>query len=157
MEIHWTTIADFISGNKEEVKETFEQVLMYCNELGLIGGKDFAVDGLRLPSNASIDMSGTEEQLKKRLAACRKMAAKHIERHARKDAQGASDEGTEERFEKRQKKLNGQIEKIQEFLEKMKKKEGRDGKEIQSNVTDNESAVIHSAKGVDFTPLSLHG
>ena len=147
MSIHWTTIADFISGNKEEVKEIFVQVLMYCNELGLIGGKDFAQDGLRLPSNASIDMSGTEKQLKKRLATYQKMAAKHIERHARKDAQGVSDEGTEERFDKRQKHLNRQIEKIKDFLEKMKKKEGRDGKEIQSNVTDNESAMIHSAKG----------
>jgi len=147
MEIHWTTIAGFISGNKEAVKETFEQVLTYCNELGLIGGKDFAMDGLRLPSNASIDMSGTEKQLKKRLEVYQKMAAKHIERHARRDAQGAGDEGTEERFENRQKQLNGRIEKIGAFLKKMKKKEGRDGKEIQSNVTDNESAMIHSSKG----------
>jgi len=147
MEIHWTTIAEFISGNKEEVKETFIHVLMYCNELGLIGGENFAVDGLRLPSNASMEMSGTEEQLKKRLAVCEKMAAKHIERHARKDAQGTNDAETEKRFEKRQRRLTSQMEKIKDFLEKMKKKEGRDGKEIQSNVTDNESAMIQSSKG----------
>jgi len=147
MKIHWTTIADFISGNKEAVTETFVQVLMYCNELGLIGGKDFAQDGLRLPSNASIEMSGTEKQLKKRLEVYRKMAAKHIERHARRDAQGAIDEGTEERFEERQRHLNHQIEKLSNFVKKMKKKEGRDGKEIQSNVTDNESAMIYSSQG----------
>jgi transposase len=147
MDIHWTTIADFVSGNKEAVKETFIQVLMYSNELGLIGGENFAVDGLRLPSNASIDMSGTEEQLKERLAACQKMAEKHIERHARKDAQGIKDEETNERFEKRQKQLNGRIEKIKAFLQGMKKKEGRNVEEIQSNVTDNESAMIHSSKG----------
>jgi len=147
MYIHWTTIADFISGNREAVKETFVQVLMYCNELGLIGGENFAVDGLRLPSNASIEMSGTEKQLKKRLEVCRKMAAGHIERHARKDARGENDAGTEERFEKRQRLLNGRIEKIEHFLKDMKKKEGRDGKEIRSNVTDNESATIHSSKG----------
>jgi transposase len=147
MYIHWTTIADFVSGNKEEVKETFVQVLMYCNELGLTGGENFALDGLRLPSNASKDMSGAEEQLRKRLAVCRRMAAKHIERHARKDEQGASDAVTKKRFEKRQRQLQRQIEKIGDFLEKMQKKEGRDGKEIQSNVTDNESAMIHSSKG----------
>jgi transposase len=147
MNIHWTTIADFVSGNKEAVKETFIQVLMYCNELGLIGGDNFALDGLRLPSNASKEMSGTEEQLRKRLEICRKMATKHIERHARKDAQGASDAETEKRFEERQKRLNRQIEKIGAFLAKMQKKEGRDGKEIQSNVTDNESAMIHSSNG----------
>ena len=56
MRIHWTTIADFISGSKEAVEETFTQVLMYCNELGLIGGENFAVDGLRLPSNALLSL-----------------------------------------------------------------------------------------------------
>jgi len=147
MYIHWTTIADFISGNKEEIKEAFVQVLMYCNELELIGGTDFALDGLRLPSNASIEMSGTEEQLKKRVEIYKKMALKHIERHERKDAQGESDEESEKRYEKRQKHLNQQIEKISNFLKNMKKKEGKDGEEIQSNVTDNESAMIHSSKG----------
>ena len=148
MAIHWTTIADFISGNKGAVEETFTQVLMYCNELGLIGGENYAVDGLRLPSNASIDMSGTEKQLTKRLEVYRRMAASHIERHERKDKQGgAIDGGAEERFSKRQKQLNGRIEKISRFLEKMQKREGRNVHEIQSNVTDNESAMIHSSKG----------
>ena len=147
MDIHYTTIADFISGNKKAFKETFVQVLMYCNELGLIGGENYAIDGLRLPSNASIDMSGTEEQLEKRLGTYKKMAAKHIERHERKDAHGTADAETKKRFEKRQKQLNRRIEKISDFLETMKKKEGRTGEEIQSNVTDNESAMIHSCKG----------
>ena len=48
---------------------------------------------------------------------------------------------------KRQKQLNGRIEKISQFLGKMQKKEGRHVKEIQSNVTDNESAMIQSSKG----------
>jgi transposase len=147
MEIHWTTIADFISGSKEAVKETFVRVLMYCNELGLIGGETFAVDGLRLPSNASIELSGTEEQLKKRLDACRKMAGKHIERHARKDAQGENDADRRKHFEKRQKLLNSRIEKIEDFLMKMKKKEGLYVKETRSNVTDNESSMIQTKKG----------
>jgi hypothetical protein len=39
------------------------------------------------------------------------------------------------------------MEKIQAFLEGMERKEGRNGNETQSNVTDNESAMIHSSKG----------
>jgi transposase len=147
MYIHWTTIAEFVSGNKAEIEKTFVHVLVYCNELGLIGGENYAVDGLRLPSNASIEMSGTEEQLEKRLLVYKKMAQKHIERHERKDAQGAVDVDTKKRYEKRQKHLNLQIEKISNFLEKFEKKEGRNGKELQSNVTDNESALIGSSKG----------
>jgi hypothetical protein len=77
----------------------------------------------------------------------RKMAAKHIERHERKDARGEACEETKKRYEKRQRHLNRQIDKISSFLEKMERKEGLHVKEIQSNVTDNESAMIHSSKG----------
>ena len=76
--IHWTTIAGFISSNSEKFKEVFTKVLMYCGELGLIGGKEFTVDGLRLPSNASKDMSGTKEELEKKLKQYKKMAEKHV-------------------------------------------------------------------------------
>jgi len=120
---------------------------MYCNELGLVGGEEYAVDGLRLPSNASIEQSGTKEQLEKRLLVYRKMAEKHVKRHQKKDERGENDEGVQKRYEKRQRKLNRQIEKISNFLEKMEEKKGKDGREIQSNVTDNESAMIHSKKG----------
>ena len=85
MKIHFTTIADFISCNGKEFKEIFVKVITYCNELSLIGGETFAIDGLRLPSNASIEMSGTEEQLIERLCLYRKMAEKHTARHQKKD------------------------------------------------------------------------
>jgi len=147
MEIHWTTIADFISSSSKEIEIIFEKVLLYCNELGLIGGETFAIDGLRLPSNASIEMSGTKEQLEKRLALYHKMAEKHVCRHRRKDELGEVDTETKEHFEKRQKYLHRQIEKLDNFLETMEVKIGRSGEEIQSNVTDNESAMIHSSKG----------
>jgi transposase len=147
MDIHFTTIADFISSNNEEFKEIFVKVLAFCNELELIGGETYAVDGLRLPSNASMEMSGTGEQLQKRVETYKKMAEKHIARHQKKDAQGETDKESVERFEKRQKQLNDKMNKISNFLAGMEKKEGRGGQEIQSNVTDNDSAIIHSSKG----------
>jgi hypothetical protein len=146
MEIHWTTIADFISGNGEKFKEIFVRVLAYCNELGLIGGETFAIDGLRLPSNASMEMSGTKEQLETRLEYYRRMAKKHLEKHQRRDEKGETDSETRERFEKRQEKLAKRISAISWFLETMEPKKGNRGQEIQSNATDNESAVIHSSK-----------
>jgi transposase len=147
MEMHWTTIADFISKNEEEFKEIFIKVLAYCNELGLIGGRIFAIDGCRLPSNASLDLTGTGEELKKRLGVYQKMAHRHIKRHQKKDEKGEVEEEGKRHYEERQGKLNRGIEKISNFLEKMEKKEGRNGKEIKSNVTDNESALIHTSKG----------
>jgi transposase len=147
MEMHWTTIADFISGNEERFKEIFIQVLAYCNELGLVGGRTFAIDGCRLPSNASLELTGTGEELKKRLGVYRKMASRHIERHQKKDEKGDESKESERHYEERQRKLERGIEKISAFLEKMEKKEGRNGKEKKSNVTDNESALIHTSKG----------
>jgi hypothetical protein len=147
MKPHWTTIADFISGNGEKFKEVFIKVLAYCSELGLVGGQTFATDGLRLPSNASKDLTGTFEGLEKRLKLYRRMAEKHIEKHQRKDAAGKVDEETEMHYQEQQKKLNRKVEKIRNFLDTMEKKKGKRGTETTSNVTDNESALIHTSSG----------
>jgi len=148
MDIHWTTIADFISSNGEDFKEIFVKVLMYCNELGLIGGETFATDGLRLPSNASLENSGTKAQLEKRLGVYRKMAEKHLTRHLKKDESVETvTENEQKRFEKRQRYLNRQIAKLDNFISNMEDKKGKEGQALQSNVTDNESAMIHSSKG----------
>ena len=50
---HFTTIAQFISSMGEEIEPIFRDVLLYCDELGLIGKELFAIDGCKLPSNAS--------------------------------------------------------------------------------------------------------
>jgi len=148
MDIHWTTIASFISKNGKAFEEVFIEVLFICNELGLIGGETFGVDGLRLPSNASIEKSGTKEQLEKRLELYKRMAEKHLERHKRKDALGEVDEKKGKRYIERQKDINNQISGLTSFLKEMKPKIGKSGQENQSNVTDNESAMIHSSKGI---------
>jgi transposase len=145
--MHWTSIADFISSNSEILKRIFVEVLAYCNELDLIGGATFAIDGLRLPSNASRQLTGTEAELQKRLEVYKKIASRHIERHKRKDEAGEVDEEDERRYENRQKVLNQTIDKISNFLENMEKKFGKDGQELRSNVTDNESGLIKSDEG----------
>ena len=147
MDIHWTTIASFIAKNSEAFKDVFKAVLFFCNELGLIGGETFGVDGLRLPSNASIEKSGTKAQLEKRLEMYQRMAEKHLERHQSKDTLGEVDEHKEKLFNERQKDLANQITSLSGFLKDMQPKAGKGGQELQSNVTDNESAMIKSAKG----------
>jgi transposase len=145
-EPHWTTTAGFISGNEDGFKEIFIKVLAYCTGLNLIGGETFAVDGCRLPSNASIELTGTEKDLEKKLKIYRRMAEKHIEKHRRQDERKTADKETERHFQERQNKLNRRIGKIARFLENIEKKEGRRIKEIKSNVTDNESALIFDSK-----------
>ncbi len=60
---HFTTIADFISSHDQETIKLFLEVLLICDEMGLIGKEMFAVDGCKLPSNASKEWSGTKKDL----------------------------------------------------------------------------------------------
>ena len=56
---HFTTIAAFVSGLGNDVAKLFAQVLYLCDRQGLIGRQMFAIDGVKLPSNASKAKSGT--------------------------------------------------------------------------------------------------
>ena len=56
---HNRRIADFIATMDKEIVELFRNVLLVCDDLGLIGNEMFAVDGCKLPSNASKEWSGT--------------------------------------------------------------------------------------------------
>ena len=46
---HFTTIAAFVSSLSAEITEVFRNVLLVCDEAGLIGKEMFAVDGVKLP------------------------------------------------------------------------------------------------------------
>ncbi len=63
---HFTTIAGFVSFSPDEIAKLFKQVLLICDEMGLIGKEMFAIDGCKLPSNASKEWSGTKANLKKK-------------------------------------------------------------------------------------------
>jgi transposase len=58
-----STIAAFISSMKAEILPLFRDVLLVCEEEGILGGTFFALDGLKLPSNGSKEWSGTHSQL----------------------------------------------------------------------------------------------
>src|SRR6266487_355519 len=84
---HFTTIADFVTSMHKEVVGVFRDVLVYADALGLIGKDTFAIDGCKLPSNASKEWSGTHEELRKKQqkyeAATKKIVARHQDRDAK--------------------------------------------------------------------------
>src|SRR5512136_1345910 len=61
-----TTIATFVSSMKNEILPLFRDVLLVCEEMKLLGGTTFALDGCKLPSNASTKWTGTFPDLKKK-------------------------------------------------------------------------------------------
>ncbi|MFY7865685.1 transposase [Roseateles sp.] len=60
----------------DQIKPLFAQVLMTCDAQGLIGREMFAIDGVKLPSNASKERSGTHEELRHCAARLEKAADK---------------------------------------------------------------------------------
>jgi len=82
---HFTTIADFVATMHQEIIGVFRDVLIYADALGLIGKETFAIDGCKLPSNASKQWSGTHDELKNKQPKY-EVAAKIVARHRGRDA-----------------------------------------------------------------------
>ena len=74
---HFTTIADFISSLDQEIIRLFLQVLLTCDAMGLIGKEMFAVDGCKMPSNASKEWSGTKEELQHKKKRWKKLSGRY--------------------------------------------------------------------------------
>jgi transposase len=59
-----SSIASFVASMAAEILSWFRDILLVCAEQQLLGGTVFALDGLKLPSNASKRWSGPLEELK---------------------------------------------------------------------------------------------
>ena len=148
-----STIATFVSSMKDEIKPLFNEVLLVCYEEGLLGGTFFAIDGCRVSSNASQEWSGKLSDLEWKKEKIEKKVEQLISQQEEEDkgdndrddsggSSGLSDrEGQIERLEK-------QAERIKKFLKENGPKIGKQGKEIQSNITDNESCRMRSSHGI---------
>lgn len=144
---HFTTIADFVSTLDKQIIGVFRDVLVYANELGLIGKQTFAIDGCKLPSNASKDWSGTHEELKHKQQKYEAAAKKIVERHRRRDAKEKLSP-MEEQDDKKLVTFRHKISKIKEFLKSHAKNIGPSGNERKSNVSDPDSAKMSTNHGV---------
>jgi transposase len=144
---HFTTIAEFVSGCHEEIASLFQQVVLICDDLGLIGREMFAIDGCKLPSNASKEWSGTREDLKKKQKKINRAVRRILKKHRESDEKELDDD-IREREERQLKTLRQTSRKIREFLAENEEKIGASGKPIQSNITDNESAKMKTSHGV---------
>ena len=145
-----STIAAFVSSMQAEILPLFRDVLMICQELDLLGGTFFALDGLKLPSNASKEWSGTRAELhrkKERLEAkVQELLTEHLQEDNR-DEPPAGPGGGRDR-ERQVQRLQKQAERLEKWLQENKSRQGTTGKEISSNVTDNDSAKMKTAHGV---------
>ena len=144
---HFTTIADFISTLEGEIVSIYRDVLLMCDEAGLIGREMFAIDGVKLPSNASKEWSGTRADFQKKVTKMERAVTYLVRRHRAADETDDSETLKAARA-KQIKTLKASVAKVKGFLKDRPEKLGAAGKPIQSNITDNDSAKIKSGKGV---------
>ena len=140
-----STIAHFVSSMQKEVEVLFSNILLVCAELDLLGGTHFSLDGVKLPSNASKEWSGTFKELERKRDRLQGKLQQVLAEHIRADELARPES---ERRQKQVRRLQHQVERLNQFLQEQKPKKGRSGKEIQSNVTDNQSAKMPTAHGV---------
>jgi transposase len=147
-----STIATFVSSMKDEIRPLFRDVLLVCQEMDLLGGTFFALDGLKLPSNASKEWSGTKSEMQRKKERLETKVQQLLEEHVQGDREDdggpgpGGPDGTNR--EKQMKRLQKQAERIEKWLKVNAAKYGTTGKEISSNLTDNESAKMKTAHGV---------
>jgi transposase len=144
---HYTTISDFITQNGDEIAHLFIEVLMICDEMDLIGKNMFAIDGCKLPSNASKDWSGTKAELKRKMVKMETAVKKILKKHREIDIR-QTDQKIVDNEKQYAQTLKSRIKKIKSFLSDNDDKIGRSGKPIKSNITDNDSAKMKTSHGV---------
>ena len=144
---HFTTIADFISRSRDAIASVFAQVLTILDGEGLIGRDLFAIDGVKLPSNASKHRSGTRADFEAKAIKLERVAKQMLERHRVND--DAGHDGAEDAVVARIKRLTGEAMKIRNWLTAHPEdRQGTRGTIRKSNRTDNESAKMATDKGV---------
>ncbi|WP_457447984.1 IS1182 family transposase [Roseateles sp. P5_E4] len=140
-------IAKFVTSLSDQIRPLFSQVLMTCDAQGLIGRDMFAIDGVKLPSNASKERSGTHEELSHRADRLDKAADKILALHQAQDKEGAQ-APLDTKRQARMDELRQEAARTREFVAKHPKRLNSKGQELKSNITDPDSAKMATNKGV---------
>ncbi len=146
---HFTTIASFVSGYVDEIEQLFTQIVLICDEQGLLGHELLAIDGCKMSSNAAKEWSGTQDELERKAQKIYGQIQHHVQEHQRTDGNDTHDEARRKRSEQAIETLNKNYEKIDKFLKTNGPRigQGQIQKEVKSNITDNDSAKMTTSKG----------
>jgi transposase len=144
---HFTTIADFVSRSRDAIASVFAQVLTVLGKEGLIGREMFAIDGVKLPSNASKHRSGTRAEFLAQAEKLERVAQQMLDRHHGNDV--AMRDESIDKVTARIERMTHEAKQIHAWLKAHPlDRKGSQGKSRKSNRTDNESAKLATDKGV---------
>lgn len=146
---HWTSIASFISSYPDAIEAVFEEILLVCEEQGLLGHELIAIDGCKMSSNAAKEHSGTLDELGAKRDKIQRQIKQCMKEHKRLDKRKPRERERKEQLEQSIDTLAQHAKRIQNFLKTAAPRMGQaqKPKEIKSNVTDNESGKMLTSKG----------
>ena len=145
---HVTTIAHFVSILRDDIAQVFAAVLAVCDGQGLIGREMFAIDGVKLSSNASKHRSGTRAEFTQRAEKLEAAAKTMLERHRDADTQDLEPD-LAAKTTARIARLTKDAEQLRAWLATHPTdRHGPTGGLRKSNRTDNERAKMATDKGV---------
>lgn len=146
---HYTTIASFVSGQPQAIESLFEQILLTCDQQGLLGNELFAIDGCKMPSDAAKEHSGTIKELTEKRKKIKRQIKHHMAQQKKRDSADSREDERAKRTQQTIDTLNAHSDKIEQFLKDNgpRQGQGKRPKEVKSNITDNESAKMQTSKG----------
>lgn len=146
---HFTGIASFVSSYPDAIESVFEQVLLVCDQQGLLGNELFAIDGCKMSSNASKEHSGTFAELDKKRKKIKKRIRQCLKEHQRLDGRKRQERDRKKQLAQESATLEKQFKRVDQFLKTAAPRtgQGKQKKEVKSNITDNESAKMTTSKG----------
>lgn len=145
---HFSTLAGFVSKLADDIARVFTQVLYLCDRQGLIGREMFAIDGVKLPSNASKQRSGTRADFEHQATKLEATAHAMLERHREEDNKPVEADLRRKEIQ-RITRLQTDAAQLRQWLtDHSEDRKGSKGTTRKSNRTDNESAKMATSKGV---------
>ena len=145
---HITTIAHFVSTLGDDIARVFAAVVAICDAHGLIGREMFAIDGVKLPSNASKRRSGTRADFERQAARYETLMQQLLLRHRAADSD-PPEPPPSTKEQRRLERLARDAAQLRAWLAAHPTdRRGPTGGLRQSNRTDHESAKMGTGKGV---------
>jgi len=146
---HFTSIAGFVSGYPDAIESVFEQVLLVCDDQGLLGHDLIAIDGCKMSSDAAKEHSGTLDELEKKRSKIQRQVKHCMKEHKRLDRRKPKDRERKDQLEQSIETLGKHFDKVDKFLKTAAPRmgQGKRSKEVKSNITDNESGKMKTSKG----------
>lgn len=145
---HFTTIAKFIAQMDGVIQPLFTEILMVCDHQGLIGRDMFAIDGCKMPSNASKEHSGTHAEMDKKQKKIDRAVRRMLRKNREEDESPQDNDHTRRAAEEKNiEALRKASRKIKKHLKTTSERLGISGTVVKGNITDNDSAKMKTSQG----------